>query len=71
MEEAAKIPAGMQIFAASPSDDNALAAAKKYIKHHGLTSENVKILKNERVLCVETKKPVDLSNEVFDINSQD
>jgi hypothetical protein len=34
---------GRQIFASSPADDQSVEEAKKFIKKHGLTSEDVGI----------------------------
>lgn len=56
------IEEGETIFAASPSDDNALEEAKRYIKKHGLTSEDVRIVptKDKRTLSVITKRHIEL-----------
>lgn len=56
------IKEGETIFAASPSTDEALEEAKRYIKKHGLTSEDVRIVptKDKRTLCVITKRHIEL-----------
>lgn len=41
--EAARIKEGTMIFAASPSDDGTIAAAKAYIEKNKLTAEDVKL----------------------------
>ncbi len=64
------VAAGSVIFSCAPADDVAVSFAKKYIKLHSLTAEDVKILKN-KIVSVETKREIDLSSGVFDISSQD
>jgi hypothetical protein len=56
------IEEGVTIFAASPSTDEALEEAKRYIKKHGLTSEDVRIVptKDKRTLSVITKRHIEL-----------
>lgn len=58
--ETAKIREGFMIFAASPADDVAIDAAKKYITDNALTQDDVKLGRIENTAVVITKKEVEL-----------
>ena len=57
------IPAAHDLLAASPADDVSVEHARRYIKLHELTAEDVKILMSERTVRVVTKRPVILKGE--------
>lgn len=54
------ITEGFQIFACSPSDDVAVEKAKDYIKLHGLSSDDVKIMQGNHTVAVVAKRPLEL-----------
>lgn len=56
--EAAKIKEGYTIFAASPADDVAIAAAKKYIADNELTNEDVKLGRMGETAVVITRREI-------------
>ena len=64
---AGNIDADCELLAASPADDIALEHAKRYIKLHELTAEDVKLLKGDRTIRVVTKRPITLTDKVFTI----
>jgi len=43
-----------------PDDDQALVDARGYIKRHGLTAEDVKIIKRDGSVVVEAKRVVEI-----------
>lgn len=58
--EGAKIREGFQIFAASPADDESIAAAKAFIVKNNLTADDVKICRIDRTIVVITKREIEL-----------
>lgn len=58
--DAAKIRAGVTIFAASPASDEMVVAAKKYISDNGLTNEDVKLGTKDGTVMVVTIREVEL-----------
>lgn len=56
--EGGKVKEGYQIFAASPADDAAIAAAKKYITDNSLTGEDVKLGRIDNSIVVQTKREI-------------
>lgn len=65
MKEAVEI--GLTVFAASPPDDVSLQHARDYIKHHGLTNAEVKIMKNDDFLSVVAKTEFTLKEISWDL----
>lgn len=57
-------PAGYQLFASGVDDDYSIAAAKEYIKRYGLTREDVKLVRRNGMVILETVRPVTLSEKV-------
>ncbi len=55
-----KIQPGFTVFASSPADDISLDAAKKYITDNQLTSEHVRIFKNNSTINVITKSDAEI-----------
>lgn len=53
-----EIPAGFQIFAASPSDWLATCAAKAYIERQQLTSQDVRLYRTDECVIIETKRAI-------------
>ena len=47
------------LFCDSETDEQAVTAAKEYIKDHDLTAEQVRIVKRQGVTCVETKVKIE------------
>lgn len=60
MDEAAKIKEGFTIFAASPSDDAHVQAAKDFIKKNELTGDDVKLGRAGNTVLVITKREIKL-----------
>ena len=56
-------PAAHELLASSPADEVSVEHARRYIKLHELTAEDVKIIKGERTVRVVTKRPVILKGE--------
>jgi hypothetical protein len=68
MEKAAgTIDADCELFAASPACDAAVNQARRYIKLHELTPDDVKLLRGDTTVRVVTKKPINLKDKVFNI----
>lgn len=55
-----KYPERFCLFAGSGDDPEHIEEAKKYVKKHGLTSEDVKIISNGEQVLVVTKREIEL-----------
>lgn len=50
----------MQIFASAPADDISIENAKRFTRLNGLDGDDVKIIKTDKVVCVETIREVEI-----------
>lgn len=51
--------AGMTVFAVSPADDLGVQICKDWIRKEGLTFEDVKILKGDTSVRIESKRAIE------------
>ncbi len=56
--EVMSYPMGTVLFCVTATDDEVIAAGKKYIADNGLTAEDVRLVRTERTIQVVAKKEV-------------